>query len=65
MKCGDLVMAIDGYQSNKKKMIGIILPEVSSKESKVLLVGSQRRILLSNGEITWRNLWELETIGWP
>ena len=57
-------MAIDGYQSNKKKMIGIILPEVSSKESK-LLVGSQRKILLSNGEITWRNLWELETIGWP
>ena len=57
-------MAIDGYQSNKKKMIGIILPEVSSKESK-LLVGSQRKILLSNGEITWMNLWELETIGWP
>jgi hypothetical protein len=47
-----------------KKMIGIILPEVSSKESK-LLVGSQRKILLSNGEITWRNLWELETIGRP
>lgn len=64
MKCGELVM-VDGYQSNKKKMIGIILPEVSSKESKLILVGSQRKILLSNGEITWRNLWELEPIGWP
>ena len=61
MKCGDLVMAIDGYASNKTKMIGVVLP---SKDHRVL-VGSQHKILLSNGEITWRNVWELEPIGEP
>jgi len=62
MKCGDLVMAIDGYASNKTKMIGVVLP---SKEDHRVLVGSQRKILLSNGEIIWRYAWELEPIGEP
>jgi hypothetical protein len=65
MKCGDLVMAIDGYASNKTKMIGVVLPSLPSKEDHRVLVGSQRKILLSNGEITWRNIWELEPIGEP
>ena len=58
MKSGDLVFAIDSYNSRKSKLMGIILP---SKEQRVL-VTSQRRILLSSGEITWRNVWELEPI---
>jgi hypothetical protein len=58
MKPGDLVLVFDAYHSRKPKMMGIILP---SKEQRVL-VTSQRRILLSSGEITWRNMWELEPI---
>jgi len=61
MKSGDLVWVIDSYNSRKPKLMGIIL---SSKEHK-FLVSTQRRILLNNGEITWRNIWELEPIGEP
>jgi len=58
MNTGDLVFAIDSYNSRKPKLMGIILPSNGDK----ILVTHQCRILLSSGEITWRNVRELEPI---
>ena len=60
MKSGDLVIVTDLFNSSKPKTMGIVLQSLEGHE---ILVKTQRRILLSNGEITWRNVWELEAIG--
>ena len=60
MKSGDLVIVTDLFNSSKPKTMGIVLQSLEGHE---ILVKTQRRILLSNGEITWRNIWELEAIG--
>lgn len=59
MKSGDLVIVTDLFNSSRPKTMGIVLQSLEGHE---VLVKTQRRILLSNAEIAWRNIWELETV---